>query len=37
MFRNYFKTALRNLQRNKSYTAINMLGLAIGIASCLLI
>jgi putative ABC transport system permease protein len=37
MFKNYFKTALRNLQRNKAYAAINMLGLAIGIAACLLI
>ena len=37
MFKNYFKTAFRNLQRNKSYAAINMLGLAIGIAACLLI
>ncbi len=37
MLKNYFKTAFRNLQRNKSYAAINMLGLAIGIAACLLI
>ena len=37
MIKNYFKTAFRNLQRNKSYAAINMLGLAIGIAACLLI
>ncbi|HWB26487.1 MAG TPA: ABC transporter permease [Chitinophagaceae bacterium] len=37
MFRNYFKTAWRNLLRNKSYAAINITGLAIGIAACLLI
>ena len=37
MFRNYFKTAWRNLLRNKNYTAINVTGLAIGIAACLLI
>ena len=37
MIKNYFKTAFRNLQRNKSYALINMLGLAIGIAACLLI
>jgi len=37
MFKNYFKTAWRNLVRNKSYTAINVTGLAIGIAACLLI
>jgi putative ABC transport system permease protein len=37
MIRNYFKTAWRNLMRNKSYAAINIVGLAIGIAACLLI
>ncbi|HEX4373409.1 MAG TPA: ABC transporter permease, partial [Puia sp.] len=37
MLRNYFKTAFRNLMRNKSFTFINVLGLTIGIASCLLI
>ncbi|HTD41071.1 MAG TPA: ABC transporter permease [Mucilaginibacter sp.] len=37
MIRNYIKTAWRNLFRNKSYTLINIIGLAIGIASCLLI
>ncbi len=37
MFRNYLKTALRNLQRNKSYAFINVAGLAVGIAACLLI
>src|SRR3954463_15019908 len=37
MFRNYFKTAIRNLGRNKSYAVINVLGLAVGIAASLLI
>jgi predicted permease len=37
MFRNYFKTALRNLKRNKAYAIINTLGLSVGIAACLLI
>lgn len=37
MLRNYFKTAIRNLQRNKTYALLNMSGLAIGIAACLLI
>jgi putative ABC transport system permease protein len=37
MFRNYFKTAFRNLVNNKFYTTINILGLAFGLATCLLI
>lgn len=37
MFRTYFKTAWRTLIRNKGYTVINISGLAIGIAACLLI
>jgi len=37
MIRNYIKTAWRNLVRNKSYAAINIIGLAVGIAACLLI
>lgn len=37
MLRNYFKIALRHLQKNKLYAAVNIFGLAIGIASCLLI
>ncbi len=37
MFKNYFKTAYRNLKRNKSYALINTLGLAVGISACLLI
>ena len=37
MFKSYFKTAWRNILRHKGYSAINILGLAIGIAACLLI
>src|SRR5215471_16326321 len=37
MFKNYFKTAWRNMMRHKAYSGINILGLAIGIAACLLI
>ncbi len=37
MFRNYFKTALRNLYKNKLYSAINIFGLCVGLAACLLI
>ncbi|MCO4291836.1 ABC transporter permease [Solitalea sp. MAHUQ-68] len=37
MFRNYFKIAFRNLIRRKTYSLLNIAGLAIGIASCLLL
>ncbi|TWI98091.1 putative ABC transport system permease protein [Mucilaginibacter frigoritolerans] len=37
MFKNYFKIAFRNLWRNKAFSAINILGLALGLAVCLLI
>lgn len=37
MFRNYIKTALRNLGKHKLYTAINIIGLTIGLTACLLI
>ncbi len=37
MFKNYLKVALRYLLRNKGYTTINILGLAIGITCCILI
>lgn len=32
MFRNYFKTAVRSLWKNKGYSFLNIFGLAIGIA-----
>jgi putative ABC transport system permease protein len=34
---NYLKTAFRNLLKNKGFTALNGLGLTLGIATCLLI
>ncbi|CAN5794194.1 ABC transporter permease [soil metagenome] len=37
MIKNYFKIAFRNLWKNKGYSAINIFGLAIGLAACLLI
>src|SRR6188474_1402870 len=37
MFKNYFKTAFRNLSRNRNYTIINIAGLAVGIAVCMMI
>jgi putative ABC transport system permease protein len=35
MFRNYLTVAVRNLLRHRLYTAINVLGLGIGIGSCI--
>ncbi|MFC1724679.1 ABC transporter permease [candidate division KSB1 bacterium] len=37
MFKNYLKTAFRNLMRNKVISGINIIGLAVGIACCILI
>ena len=37
MLKNYLKIALRNLWKNKGFSAINIFGLEIGIAVCLLI
>jgi ABC-type antimicrobial peptide transport system permease subunit len=37
MFRNYFKTALRNMRRNKLFTGLNIFGLATGLACSILI
>jgi putative ABC transport system permease protein len=37
MFKNYFKTAWRNLRKNKTYSIINIAGLAIGMAACIVI
>ncbi|HWB28747.1 MAG TPA: ABC transporter permease, partial [Chitinophagaceae bacterium] len=37
MFKNYFKTAFRNLWRNKIFSLINITGLSVGLACCMLI
>ena len=37
MFKNHFKIALRQLRKQKFYTAINVAGLALGVACCLMI
>lgn len=37
MLKNYFKTAVRNLRRNRSYALINIAGLAVGIAASFLV
>ncbi|HRI22302.1 MAG TPA: ABC transporter permease, partial [Panacibacter sp.] len=37
MFKNYFKIAMRNLWKSKGFTAINIAGLAIGLACFILI
>ena len=37
MFKNYVKIALRNMQKQKLFSFINISGLAIGIACCLLV
>src|SRR5688572_117259 len=36
MFRNYFKTATRNLSKNKFFTTLNVFGLALGMSLNLL-
>ncbi|MFC1724481.1 ABC transporter permease [candidate division KSB1 bacterium] len=35
MFKNYLKTALRNIRKHKGYTFINVTGLTIGLACCI--
>lgn len=37
MFKNYLKIALRNIWKNKVFSGINIVGLAIGMASCMMI
>ena len=37
MFKNYFKTAFRNLKKNKTFSIINVAGLSIGISAALVI
>lgn len=37
MLKNYFKIAFRNIWKNKVFSAINIIGLAIGMAACIII
>ena len=37
MFRNYLIVSIRNIQRNKGYSVINIASLAVGIACCILV
>lgn len=37
MFQNYFKVAIRNILKYKFFSAINILGMTIGITACMLI
>ena len=37
MIKNYLTVAIRNIARNKTFSAINIIGLAIGMACCVLI
>src|ERR1044071_357016 len=37
MLQNYFTIAFRNLKKQRFYTLINVAGLAVGVASCLII
>ena len=35
--KNYLRTTIRNISKNKVYSALNIMGLALGIAACLFI
>jgi putative ABC transport system permease protein len=37
VIRNFFKIAFRNLLKYKTYSIVNILGLAVGLASCIII
>jgi putative ABC transport system permease protein len=37
MLRSYLRIALRTLRRRKNYTAVNVLGLTVGLACCALV
>lgn len=37
LFKNYLKTALRNIARQKTHSLVNILGLSLALASCILI
>ena len=36
MLKNYITTAINNLLKNKLYSAINIIGLAVGLAACII-
>ena len=37
MLKNYFKIAIRNLLKNKIFSSISVIGLAVGMAVCIMI
>ena len=37
MYKNYFKVSIRSIRKNLTYSLLNVLGLSVGVASCLLI
>jgi len=37
MFRNYLKTAFRNLWKHRAFSFINVMGLTVGLTACFLI
>jgi putative ABC transport system permease protein len=37
MLKHYLKIALRNVRKHKTYSFINVFGLALGIACCILV
>ena len=37
MIKNYLKVAWRNIWKNKVFSAINIIGLSVGMASCIII
>ncbi len=37
MIKNYFKTAFRNLLRNRKHATLNILGLGVALAACIII
>src|SRR5687767_6689776 len=37
MLQNYFNAAVQNLLKNKLFSAINIIGLAVGLAACIVI
>jgi len=37
MIKSYFKTAFRNLLRNRKYAMLNILGLGVALAACIIV